>query len=506
MEKTWLKIKSWIKANPKEFWILVFILVIAAFCRLYRIDQYMTFLGDEGRDVIIVRRLLVEGHPPLIGPGTSVGQVYLGPLYYYMMAPALWLANFSPVGPAVEIAILGVITVGFVWWVGRKWFGSLAGIIAAALYAVSPTVIIYSRSSWNPNIMPLFAILAIYSLWKIWNEKKFGWLAILGVSYAFVLQSHYLGLFLAPTILLFWILTIRNLKIKKNFLINSLIGIGSFLILMSPLLIFDLRHNFQNLKAFETLFAARGNTVSFNVNRAISNIPTVFNQINLTLLTAKNMLAGIVVSVVTVLIWVFTAVRKKLKSGDSYLILLSWIGFGVLGFVFYKLPIFDHYFGFLFPAPFLLVGGLAENIQRGASKTVKILVFVLCFALLILSLLGSPLRKEPNRLLERSQDVSRKIVDEAGGTPMNLAVLADSNYEAGYQYFVELYGGRVLEIDATNPTTFANQLFVVCELLPTTRCDPTHSPKAQVANFGWSKIDTQWPVDGVIIYRLLHSK
>ena len=77
MEKIALKIKNWVRENPAEFWILLAILLIGAFCRLYKIDQYMTFLGDEGRDVIIVRRLLTQLHPPLIGPGTSIGQMYL---------------------------------------------------------------------------------------------------------------------------------------------------------------------------------------------------------------------------------------------------------------------------------------------------------------------------------------------------------------------------------------------------------------------------------------------
>lgn len=65
---------------------------------------------------------------------------------------------------------------------------------------------------------------------------------------------------------------------------------------------------------------------------------------------------------------------------------------------------------------------------------------------------------------------------------------------------------RVLEIDATNPSTFANQLFAVCELIPTSKCDPTHNPKAQIANFGWSKVDDSWPLDGVIIYKLVHTQ
>ena len=64
-----------------------------------------------------MRRLLVDFDPILVGPGTSIGNMYLGPLYYYMMAPALLFANFSPVGPAIQIALLGVLTVWLIWLV-----------------------------------------------------------------------------------------------------------------------------------------------------------------------------------------------------------------------------------------------------------------------------------------------------------------------------------------------------------------------------------------------------
>src|SRR5258708_5541648 len=117
------KIIGWIKNHKVEFGILILILLVGAFSRLYKIDGYMTFLGDEGRDVIIVRRLLVEHHPPLIGPGTSIGNMYLGPAYYYMMAVPLFLTNFSPVGPAIFIALLGLITIFFLWYVTRQWIG-----------------------------------------------------------------------------------------------------------------------------------------------------------------------------------------------------------------------------------------------------------------------------------------------------------------------------------------------------------------------------------------------
>src|SRR4030042_392337 len=104
---------TWVKDHPKEAALLVIILLIGAFLRLYRISEYMIFLGDEGRDAIVVRRLLVNADPILVGPGRAVGNMYLGPIYYYLMAPALWLAGLSPVGPSIMGALLGGATVFF---------------------------------------------------------------------------------------------------------------------------------------------------------------------------------------------------------------------------------------------------------------------------------------------------------------------------------------------------------------------------------------------------------
>src|SRR3989304_6200136 len=238
MEKIALGIKLWIKKNPTEFVFLLIIILLAAFLRLYRISEYMTFLGDEGRDVIIVRRLLVNADPILIGPGTSIGNMYLGPLYYYFMAPWLFLFGLSPVGPAVGIAILGVATVFLIWHITREFFGQPAAWVASALYAVSPVVITYSKSSWNPNIMPFFALLCIYLIWSVYAKASAGrgkfWLIIFGVSFAFVLQSHYLGLLLLPTILLFWLLSLLKVQhsLKREFLRYSFVGLLLFTILM----------------------------------------------------------------------------------------------------------------------------------------------------------------------------------------------------------------------------------------------------------------------------------
>ncbi len=140
IEKQITKVKTWIKNNKKETILLIAILLLGSFLRLYRIGEYMTFLGDEGRDVIIVRRFLVDFDLMLIGPGTSIGNMYLGPLYYYMMAFPLWLFNYSPVGPAVQVALLGVVTIFMVWYITRKWF-PVKGIVTAGVHGLASRVV-----------------------------------------------------------------------------------------------------------------------------------------------------------------------------------------------------------------------------------------------------------------------------------------------------------------------------------------------------------------------------
>src|SRR5258708_674677 len=138
--------------------LLFGILVLAAFLRLYRIQDYMTFLGDEGRDVLVAYNIL-HGHFTLLGPTASVGGFYFGPIYYYMMAPFLFLFNYNPVGPAVMVGLLGIATVWLVFILGREFFTTSVGFIATFLYAIGPGIISYSPSFWNPKPLPFFFLL-----------------------------------------------------------------------------------------------------------------------------------------------------------------------------------------------------------------------------------------------------------------------------------------------------------------------------------------------------------
>lgn len=502
--------KNWVKNNKVEFAILVAILAVGAFLRLYKIADYMTYLGDEGRDVIVVRRLLVYFDPILIGPGTSIGNMYLGPLYYYLIAPSLWLAGFSPVGPSVFVALIGVATVFLVWKIGREWFPSslklrgTSGLIAAFFYAISPTVIIFSRSSWNPNIMPFFALLSIYSIWRVWKHKEFKWLVVLGISYAFVLQSHYLGLLLAPVLFIFWFVS----KVPIRYTLYATV---LFLFLMSPLVIFDARHGWRNFAAMKKFFAVRQETVSIKPWKAIPRFYPIFEKVNTRLLAGRNDFAGKAISLafVVFLFWLLFNSKKLTINRQPLIIILTWLAFALLGLGLYKQEIYDHYYGFFFPAPFLLLGSLAEYIVHRECITswakYRVILYATLLVLVYVNLYNSPIRYPPNQQLRRAKEVAQKVSDESKGQEFNFAVIAERNYESGYKYFLQMWGAKIVDIDAQKPDTITDQLFVVCEM-EKTKCDPTHNAKAEVANFGWSKIEKEYLVFGTTLFKLIHTK
>lgn len=513
-----IKIKDFIKEHKKDFLFLFVLLLIGAFLRLYKIDEYMTFLGDEGRDALLVRRFLVNGDIMLIGPGTSVGNMYLGPMYYYMIAPALLLANFSPVGPSIFVALMGVATIAFMWFVAKEWFGRAAAFIAAGLYAISPTVIVHSHSSWNPNIMPFFALLSMFFVWRVWRNHEYKWLIWLGVTTAAVLQSHYLGLILLPIMAGFLLLTFFTVA-KEERIINqhasiihfikfSFIGLFLFLLLMSPLVAFDLRHNYMNFTAFKNFLSADNGSDLTIPFESISKIPQVLELMMARLLGGRNKALGaVVLAEISIPSLLLAVSRKKIfkKELHGYIFTLTWVLAGTLGLSFYRNDIYDHYMGFLFPAPFLLFGGFAQDMFIGLNKIGKAIVMAGIALLIIANISNNPFRYPGPKQLARSVAVADKILLEAKGRKFNLAVLAERNYEDGYLYFLEKAEAEVLHADKWYPETITDQLFVVCEK-PEKDCKPTTDPKAEIANFGMSRIDRQWSESGVTIYRLVHNK
>lgn len=510
MEKIKVRLFTFIKANRTEVVLLSLITITSLLLRLYKIDQFMTFLGDEGRDVRVLRRLLM-GDLVFIGPQTSIGNMYLGPLYYYLVAPALALSNLNPVGPAIENAFIGVLAVLLTWYVGRSWFNKWVGLLAALFFAISPVAIIYSRSSWNPNPMPFFSLLAIWGIWQVWKNNKYKYLSIVAISMAFALQMHYLGLLLLPVLGIYWLLTLKsiwNLKTQlSKFIFHSSFGVLEFLILMSPLVLFDLKHNFMNTKAFQVFFSDRQTTVNLNPARSDRFLP-ILNQVTSDMILSRQDTFTLFFGLAFVILGLYFFVKSKQKA--AYGLVLTWLFFGFLGLSVYKQHVYAHYYGFIYPAIYLLLGLIIYNLSQ--VKTIgKVLALVVLMPLVYLSLKYSPIKESPNNQLKRTHDIVTLMIKESDGLPFNFGLIAKQNYDESYRYFFETENAKMFR----GEDKITDQLFVVCEDASPSeasgegrgdKCQPEGSPVYQIAIFGPSKVIADWNIGGIKIYKLLHSK
>ncbi len=501
--------------------ILLLILLLSAFLRLYHISDYMTFLGDEGRDVLVVKDML-GGNLTLLGPRSSAGDFFMGPAYYYLMTPFLWLFRMDPVGPAVMVALFGIATVFLIYFVGKRFFNEKAGLFAAALYAVSPVIITYSHSSWNPNVLPFFSLLLVYMLYKaILSKTPWKYFVFAGFLLGIALQLHYLSLFLGVVSAFFiffgqWyesrkLVFVKTVKAYLQFFVGFLIG-------FSPFIAFEMRHEYLNTKALikfvfgGTAQAGRESGMSF-----IQIISDVFFRIFAKLVfffpspdrydlfqpvALKSFGITVVVLAIAAVIYIFYMRNKVAK-----LVLIAWLFLGVLLFGLYKQFIFDYHFAFLFPLPFLLIGNLFSQLQNKKRVWIKVLAITIFGAAFLYNLYGMPFRYEPNRQRDQVKKIAEFVLSQAHDKPFNFALITGGNSDHAYRYYFEINNRRpvVIENDVLDPQrkTVTDQLLVVCE---DTSCQPVGHPLWEVSGFGRAEIAGVWDVSVVKVYRLVHYK
>ena len=552
----------------RKNYIIVLILILASFLRLYKIWDYMTFLGDEGRDVLVAKDIL-NGNLTLLGPRSSAADFFYGPIYYYLITPFLWLFRMDPVGPAVMVALIGIATVFLVYLVGKKFFGEKAGLIAALLYAISPLVISYSRSSWNPNPLPFVSLLSMYILYLGVMQRSWKKIFIVGILLGIAMQLQYVSMFLAVIIVLFLFLVNIIKKYKVISLVRSYLVLGTgFLIGFSPFLAFEVRHGFPNIKTiFSFIFASatgeagsvtemdnmnftqRVNDVFFRVfARLVFRYPPPEQVSIAESLELRLWQIGIILVAFTSL-YVLVKHKDRLQS----LLLLLWFVLGVAFFGFYKDSIYDYHFGFMFTVPFLLIGNLLSktnlktiqfgvlwyvigvvvlynlslpsqfalhialllslpllifaNLTRNINKEYlfSLLCGVVLFTTVAINLYGYPFASAANRQKDQVRQISEFVLSKTGGKPFNFALLTLGNSDHAYRYYLEINNRPPVVIENVIKDPKRNS--VTEQLLivcEDPNCQPLGASLWEVAGFGRAEIVGEWNVSVVKVFKLVH--
>lgn len=440
----------------KKHFLLLFLLSLALVFRLYRLPATQTFLEDEGRDLLIAKRMLDTQRPVLLGPQTSTGNMYLGPFYYYFTTPALFVTGGDPIGPAALIALTGVITVGLLYYLGNLWFGKNAGFFAGLLYAVMPLPVVFTRNSWNPNLVPLVSLLIawfVVRLIKGEGRQRTNYL-VLGGLVGILVQLHYMALLYVAAVGLVLLFALRQQL--KALLLGLVWAFAAFVLTLSPFILFEIRNNYVNTQALTSFItASESQNIRYSLpfwlfrdkvgSSAVRLFASLFGRDSLTP-DPSRMLIGLVVGIILlVTTW-------RLRRHPPYLILFALTLIPLFSLGIYQENVHLHYLGFFFPLVYLLFASTRGNRVVG--------VLLLLYSLpQTLSYLGSG---STNQVI-RAREVATYIGERAGSRPYNL-VSREGTPTSPYQYFA----AKLSNPPTLNPESV---LFVVCQGSPCSDAD-----------------------------------
>lgn len=472
--------KIWFK--HKENLVVVLVILVATLLRFYKIESLTVFLGEQGRDLLIAREIL-KGKLTLLGPPTSISAVHFGPFYHYFNAFFLLLFGLDPLGPALGFGFLSIAACFFLYQTGRLYGSSKAGLIAAGLFAVSPVMVEQGRTTFNSHFITSFTVFAFWAISKFIFQKRAVFLFLSGLFAGIAFQANFLALGAVLALgLIVW--SLKNLK-PWFFLISGLF-FGVF-----PYLLFELRHNFFNLKAFLSLVET-GGAVSISAFSLMKRFFVGFERA-IWFSLVYNQSAWVKYLVMFFLLaaigYFFFNQRK-----DKFLKYNLFFFFsGLLIVTLYPGPMLVHYLGAIYPAVFLLTGYLAEKLLNTGFK---FLVGILLIFLTIANLWRVNFSFSDD--WPKGWDLggvrrAGRIIAEDAGANFNVAAILDGDTRAyPYRYIIESTGKKPKGVEEYPQSQV---LYVVGR---GSEEDILSYPVWEISSFLPAKVTQVWPIKNEI--------
>jgi len=439
--------------HHREKILLIGIVVLAAFLRLYNIEAKMRFIWDEARDMTAIHHMLVNRDLTLFGPFNEIAgkKDFFGVFHYYLMAPALWLAHYNPVGPAIFTAVLGIFSVGFLYWLTKRYYSTRVSLAVTALYAVSPLVAYQVSWPWNPNTTPFFALLFLICLQMLKRHKRVAWSLLAGFLLGLLFQLHYFTIALGLAWLLTMVKSLNRQSLGRK-IRHWLFFVSAFMLPNLTFVIFDVTHEYFYWNILKASLI--GGTEQQYLLPSIQSL--LLSPAHYTHVVIQGLFA-LSPSILTILLTVAFSVwwLKHLLASQPTLFgwfSISWLG--ILGLTWlFPLTIDDYHSNYLWFGFIIFLVLLIEKTTKRVSRFAFPLMIVL---LTIYFVLHNHAFTPPywSENIPLTRNLSNAIVLDAQSsgydaqTKIAVAALTDADTRAGrYRYFLIAGGLEPVGID-----------------------------------------------------------
>ena len=143
--------------------ILFILFVVAVALRFYLLPENLFFGPEQGIDFAVIKNIVIDHKLTLIGSKTDISGIFHGPLYYYLATVPFVISDGNPVFISLFLIVLNSVSVIFIYVLGKELFNKRVGLIAACLFTVSFSAIMYARWLSNPPLsIPLVCLFFLF--------------------------------------------------------------------------------------------------------------------------------------------------------------------------------------------------------------------------------------------------------------------------------------------------------------------------------------------------------
>lgn len=235
-----------IKSFVRKHWFgicVVLVVLLAGLLRFYNYDVRWALAHDQARDALVAREVLRQHIIPTLGPFSQAGSFVMGPIWYWLLVIATAFYPESILTPWIAITLSYVLVVYLMILIGKELGGKWLGLLIGLFTAVSPAQIAQSVDLTNPSGVAIFSALSIYFSIKYIKTKKNIFLFLFPFFISIAINIHLQAIGLLA--LIFVTLILQRPTNRKSLLFLF----SGFILPFLPLVIFDLRHNFYDLRS-----------------------------------------------------------------------------------------------------------------------------------------------------------------------------------------------------------------------------------------------------------------
>ncbi|HEX3558413.1 MAG TPA: flippase activity-associated protein Agl23 [Pyrinomonadaceae bacterium] len=187
---------------PERAWLVasLVILMAATAFRIYALDL-KPMHHDEGVNGFFLTNLLRQGvyH---YDPAN-----YHGPTLYYLTLPIVALFGLNTFAVRFVTAAFGIATVWLVLSL-RRWVGAVGALTAAALVAVSPACVFYSRYFIHESLFVFFALGIVVAALRFYETGAATYLLLASASAAMLFATKETAFISVGTLALAWLVAV----------------------------------------------------------------------------------------------------------------------------------------------------------------------------------------------------------------------------------------------------------------------------------------------------------